>query len=86
MKHIAEERGSKCNLLECTLEEFDTLRNMLLAEGVEVRTTKIEGGVCTLQIRNTYKEAAECYPNRIMTGKALSNIAEEAIAKGYWRE
>lgn len=85
MKRITEEYGSPCNLMECTNAEFDMLREMFLAEGVELRITKRQGNICTVQIRNTYKDVAQSYPYRIMTGSAVCKIAEKAIADGNWR-
>lgn len=59
MKHITEEYGMTCNLLELTTEELKTLEPFLQNLGVRVRTmiyhTENGEGVHIIQGENPYK-------------------------------
>lgn len=65
MKHIPEEYGQKCNLLELTQDEYAALEPFLLALGVRTRTTScwVEDGsiVCKIQAENPYKTSLSGY-------------------------
>lgn len=56
MKHIKEEYGSPCNIIESTNEEFFILKNFLKEYGIEARRISACGNTCQWQIRNGYKD------------------------------
>ena len=55
MKHIANEYGSPCNLLELTSDELKALEPFLLALGVRCRTTMAYGDKKQIQAENVYR-------------------------------
>lgn len=65
MRHINEEYGSKCNLLELTQEQYDALKPFLLNLGILTRCTsfhcarnkktgKMEN-ICIIEAKNPYE-------------------------------
>lgn len=86
MKHIKEEYGSSCNLMESSLEEFYILKEFLIHHGIEARICSIHRENCVWQIRNGYKDWAHLYSKIQITGQKIIDIAEEGIrSKCYER-
>lgn len=84
MKHITEEYGQPCELIESTCEEFFVLKEFLKRHGVEARLCIMSGDMCKWQIRNGYKEWAHLYKNDTITGSKIIEIVEADIKSGNW--
>lgn len=55
MKHITEEYGQPCNLLELSEEEYRELDAFLRLEGIIIRRCRSYCGTTTIQAENPYK-------------------------------
>ena len=84
MKHITEEYGQPCDLIESTCEEFYIMKEFLKRFGVEARQCISYGNTCRWQIRNNYKEWV-CVSRGISERcEWIANAAEEEIKSGHW--
>ena len=84
MKHITEEYGQPCELIESTCEEFRLLKEFLKRFGIEARRCVSDGKTCKWQIRNGYKEWAHLYKECEITGNKIIKIVERDIESGHW--
>ena len=71
MKHIVEEYGKKCNLLELTSDEYRILEPFLLSLGVRTRVTKWDSKKIVIQAENVFNS---CWISQI-----AREIAEEQL-------
>lgn len=83
MKHIKEEYGQPCNIIESTVEEYYTMKNFLRIYGVETRMIMSCGDTCTWQIRNGYKDWVNLNRNEKVCERII-NIVEENIETGCY--
>lgn len=89
MKHISEEYGTKCNLLQLTEDDLAALEPFLLGLGVRCRMTKMESvdGVPTLTIQaeNVWKENALFYHDTYLVRKGVKSDLEPDSIAAYKR-
>lgn len=85
MKHITEEYGQPCELIESTYEEFVILSEFLKRHGVEVRHCRSDRNTVVWQIRNGYKEMAHLYKGQSKHCETICRVVEEDIKSGHWR-
>ena len=84
MKHITEEYGHPCDLIESTCEEFFAMKEFLKRYGVEARMISSYGDTCKWQIRNNYKEWVCVFRNVSEKCAKIVELAEEEIKSGHW--
>ena len=78
MKHITEEYGQLCNLLELSEEEYRVLDAFLRLEGVRIRRCRSYRGTATIQAENPYKSMlAHCAGTGYSAEKAYRSAEEE---------
>ena len=84
MKHITEEYGQPCEVIESSCEEFYILKEFLKRHGVEARQIISDGKTCKWQIRNGYKEWAHLYKGCSVHCKNICEGVEADIESGHW--
>lgn len=84
MKHITEEYGQPCDLIESTCEEFFAMKEFLERYGVEARMISSYGDTCKWQIRNNYREWVRLSRETSERCKWIVKIAEKEIEEGHW--
>ena len=72
MKHIKEEYGMSCNLLELTHDEYKELKPFLLALGIKTRSVRSDREKVVIQGKNPYE---------IWINEDRRKIAEEDFAE-----
>lgn len=83
MKHITEEYGQPCDIIESTVEEFYIFKNFLKLHGIEARMIMSCGDTCTWQIRNGYKDWVYLNKNEKVCERII-NIVEENIENNVY--
>lgn len=82
MRHITEEYGQPCNLLELTEEEYRVLDAFLMNLGIRSRRTSSDFGKGTtvIQAENPYRERLLLYFNR-SAAEALESAEQDMSEK-----
>lgn len=85
MKHIIQQYGTECSLLELSYAEYHALRAFLEPSGVELRLTCYHGDTdtCVIQARSALLDNCRSFGDRSSSWSL--ERSQKDILEGRWR-